>query len=1325
MFHRSLLVFLAFALLVLTVIVSYALIGLSGPETTIAEARAALEAGRGNEAVRVLNLAEDSLGPAGASDLRREVLTLRYQAHLQTDNYRSALVDLRQLVQTYARGDANLERETVRVQIASGEPAEALARARQTLARTPNDGRMLELAGEACQAMYQVRFAELLGDLSVNLPPDQYELAVQSLLPYLYRADSDQLAREGKARFEEILRQHRIAAHIGRVYQPALDEVRRLIAQAQTYYRRSLECPGTPVSAYLGLAYALAQGHRDDEGVALAETYMRRFDHLFTTRAAVNAARIHLANRRSSAVVELVARFLPWNEWRTQLEEGQINSEVRLLLLEKARALRALGDVAGLQRLVTQMDEMAGAGLELDPEAILIRAYHAELAGEPVEVENLLKPFYWLPAVRQMPKAESYLAETMQMRFEAATRAKAQPWVFDQLFRRWIELDPQNPIPYGHQARHRLKLDQTDEALLDATTSFRLAPHDEQALALFAEATDRVMAKGNRGSKALLEQCVRLGASLPRDVADNVLYLTLARRALDAKVPDVALAAARRATQNFNWSTWPRQLWAEAALAAGRAEEAAQTLQALHDDHPNDARIVELLRDARRQAGLSNDQLLYDVALTGARDTELATALLRRSLARGDPEQAAEFARGIAVMGLPDAKLPVLIASALAAAGDRETAEKILSPMIQMVQMLPSDVAGPALEAYLTMMAPDGNPAVLTGISLAALLLHRQDAAALLRMATILEAHDQPDIAYRVLQPVFEQAGHHSERTGAHYALAGKLALARSQPEEAETYLTAALAFPDGQEAAKWLALLLLRAGEDARAADAYWSRDAENVADAALLLQLGRVKPAIAWVRKALLEEPENVRLQCLQALCDAERCESLAALQLAQRAPTSLRRALLFGGIPGFAAETLAATEELIVAIPTSPIATVLWARALADSDRAEEALRALRSVGDRLDYLPAYDEMLQLEIEPDAELQARLDQLVLRDPKTAPPAARAQVLKHRICELRATPNPSDAVTSELARTWIEFPEATGAGLPEFQALVKLGRYAEALELLDILDRRVEADARPAFVAAFAAAARPILASNKDAAFTAKILQRLEVMLQRDGPYGVLVHLLLQHGKVANENELLQQHLDFFERGSDPDDDAVRQTLRRLVRLNGRPAALLRIEQLLRADVSLVPLWILRAQLLREQGDSVEASRGLMWLTRYLQSPEVLLTMCDIAGRAGIPALPQDLALRNLGLEADNPAVAFARGLLAYRVGSYAAATELLANATKQADGAHLYFRALAYLAIPGDAARERAADLLRTFVTRYPDSNLSEIAGHLAKQLAVRSE
>ena len=100
-------------------------------------------------------------------------------------------------------------------------------------------------------------------------------------------------------------------------------------------------------------------------------------------------------------------------------------------------------------------------------------------------------------------------------------------------------------------------------------------------------------------------------------------------------------------------------------------------------------------------------------------------------------------------------------------------------------------------------------------------------------------------------------------------------------------------------------------------------------------------------------------------------------------------------------------------------------------------------------------------------------------------------------------------------------------------------------------------------------------------------------------------------------------------------------------------------------------------------------------------------------------------DHALRTMGQQDDDLSLVFSRGLLAYRVSRWAAAAKQLELAQPQSDGGHLYFRALACLPLPGEENGALAADLLRQFEKRYAGSGLSEIAGHLARQLSVSSK
>lgn len=1339
MFRRSFVVFLTFSLMVLAAIVGYAFTGLSGPDTALDEARIALAEGRTKEVVRVLNLAEQSLGASGTPDLRRKILVLRYQAHLRSNHYRAALVDLQLLVQVYAKGDVDLEREAVRVQIAAGEPAAALLAAEELLIRTPDDGRALELAGEACQAIYQEELAEMLSNLSVKLPPDQFDRARDSLLPYLYRSDADLAAIEGKQAFDAILQKYRTEAHVGRLYQPALDTIRRTIKKAQDYYRRSLECEGRPVSAYRGLAFALRQGRRDDDVIALSETYLLRFDHVYATQAAINAARVHHAAGRHEAVVELVQRYLPpgWHrallqptemfqpagEWQDVPDEGRLASDIRHLLLAKARALRALGRRSDLHRLSQQVAEVELADtIPLRPESVLIEAYANESSEDPWAMERLLGPFVWRPAVRHMPPSESYLPEAMRMRYDAAVRGAVNKVAFARIFTQWIDLVPSATEPYALRARHYLTLGQVEEARIDAAAYLRLTGHDEEALRLYAETADKAFALSGRGAAALLEQCTRLNLLQPGEVADSVLYLPLARLAIDQHAYEVGLASARRAAQLFNWARWPRLLWAEAALKLGRPGDAVQTLQILREYHPDDPVTVHLLREAREAAGLSSNELLFDVALAGERNSDLASALMSKSLKRGDVELALGFAQRIAGLKLKDPKIPVQLAVTLAQTGQIEAAKRILTPLIGIVMNLPPGVGKLTTELYLGLMAPKLAGPPIDAVTAVAILMHGDDPTALLRIARVLAAHDHLEQAQQMLAPVFDRDSLATHRTGAHYLLAGELALALGQTGVAETQLTAALAFPDGKPAGKLLALLLLRGGDQARASDAFWDDTAGDLTEAALLLRLGHPQAAAKWVRAAIRENAHDLRVVSLQALCDPDRCESSSALQLVQRARPELLATLLYSGVAGLEQEAATAARALLDKAPANPYATCLWAQATAARGRRPEAIAALQDIGRRLDFIPAYEVLVELLPKLDDQFYKRAADLVLPNPRSIPPALRTAVLAWESGRLRAIRPPDAATLDRLARLWLEFPQETGADLAEFEALVQFGRHSDAFELLDLLDRRVSDSGRADFINRFGPMARRLLKSTPDRAFHDTMMSHIRAMLRQHGAYGQLVHLWLQAGSRPNEQELLKSHIARFERGGDVDDWALRRTLRRLVPYEGLDAVLQRTEDLLRTDVSLVAIWLLRSNLLQELGDADGAIRSLIWLHQYLDRPAVLLDLCQVAGRAGVPTPEYDAALQAIKQPDLASQVRYARGILAYRRGRYQQAATMLEHAKRQSDGAHLYYRALSILPLPGADSADVAARLLRQFEAEYSSSRLSEIAGNLATQLLV---
>ncbi|MGA0867933.1 MAG: hypothetical protein ACO3UM_03300 [Planctomycetota bacterium] len=264
MFRRTLTVFLGLVLLVLAATLGYALLGLSGPESHVAAAREEAERGNHLATIRLLDIAERSLGDESPRDLRIEMLRLRVDSFLAVGNYAPAIRDIRRL-REFLPDDLDLVRNQVRWTIVSGEPEQALELAQSFLESQPTDSAMLELAGEASQSIYQSRLRELLVEVGAQFDPISAEQAFESIRTWVYRSSRDPVANLAIERFSELLRTVRpeIAAS-GRL-ENELQEIRTMVSQAIDYFSRSLENEGLPVGAYTGVAYAMRQAGRFDD----------------------------------------------------------------------------------------------------------------------------------------------------------------------------------------------------------------------------------------------------------------------------------------------------------------------------------------------------------------------------------------------------------------------------------------------------------------------------------------------------------------------------------------------------------------------------------------------------------------------------------------------------------------------------------------------------------------------------------------------------------------------------------------------------------------------------------------------------------------------------------------------------------------------------------------------------------------------------------------------------------------------------------------------------------------------------------------------------
>jgi TolA-binding protein len=182
--------------------------------------------------------------------------------------------------------------------------------------------------------------------------------------------------------------------------------------------------------------------------------------------------------------------------------------------------------------------------------------------------------------------------------------------------------------------------------------------------------------------------------------------------------------------------------------------------------------------------------------------------------------------------------------------------------------------------------------------------------------------------------------------------------------------------------------------------------------------------------------------------------------------------------------------------------------------------------------------------------------------------------------------------------------------------------------------------------------------------------------------------------------------------------------RSLQELQRRAGSPAALSAAEALLRQRPTALPVWLWRARELLASENDRRGLDELRSLLAYAQDPELQLAAVTLAACQGeqqaadaarLLALPPAL-LRS-------PRAALPRGLLRLRAGDAPGAVGELLQAAPTADGAHLYFAAVALLqrGATGDlaAAEQRFAQLARD----YPSSSLARYAGNFARQLAGR--
>ena len=1348
MFRRTLLLFAGFVALVLAITIGYAMLGLSGPRTRIAEADAAVAEGRLAEGIRSLDLAERTLTPGERAELMPAILERRFAAHRDLDNVTMARRDLDELLTLEPDGHRTLHVDQAALLLAAGEPQAALDVIEAHLRRDPGvrPGRAAEVAGQATQAIYQKAMVELVASVGDLLAGDTRRAALDELRGTLYRRPDDPRGRAARDRFESLARRYAPSAPALDRWRRQIDDIRAGILRANEFYAQSLEQDdAVPAAAFRGLAYAMEQAGREDDLTALSEIYLRRFELTQSVDAALAMAERHLAAGRWLLAADVARRALPPGTALARAKEGLLSPACKHLMVVAARALAELHDRPRLQALSNDVVAVHESGaVQMLPEYYLVRAYFLMEAQQTEHVLRALGDYRrhrTVRATQPRPRATDYYELAAEFELRVLNELGGKGSEIDALLADWLQLRPDSPNVHRRLGEHHLATGRADFAAADAQRLLTIDPHDEDALALLVAATAADAERAGSGPTFQLQRCLARGSNDPRELRHPALYLALGQLALEKGHARVALRCGDLAARAYSWARWPRRLQIDAAIAAKDPERALRAAQTFRELHPSDPEALAAYRRAASALGNVEPELLFDAALHGQPDEELALALLNSAIQHPSYAQPAVLAAGLAKRFPMSAPMLLHAGEALAAHGQPVVGRRLLQ---RVIDEFPKEleVRRAAATHILLADAREETPAPTLEASVRQFAtIVAGDADTAVGIAEHLEEIGRPELAMQLLQPLLDaEAG--IARNGRFFHLAGRLALESGAEFRAEEFFTQALGFDDAPQAGQALALLWLRQGRLADAASAVWLQEPKDESAACLLLALGRLEPARRWAHARRQRAPLDVVASLVFALASGDAATAapgaLASLVPAHRDAVAELLPLLT--MPGFQVLAERVARRLHELEPKSPAAGFLHARTLARCGRRAEAITALVQVI-QLDggFLPAYDEVLELSdggLRGDiSAVGGPMSKVVQAAPAFASPRVMTAVGHALATQIGAMTRQPDAAYEMLAKLWIQFPEESRVDLSHVVALNARGKSEDALLLLEAIESRLRPADRPLFLDLyFAVGQRLVLAG--DAKQSIRLDAYARRVLAKEGAYGPVIHHLIDraedaHGPIdrdpqgkdaAQARTLLVQHLAFVAGGHDRNLPTVLRSLGRLEQLDGTAAALQRTDELLRADPTLLPVWRYRAQLLDRRGETEAALASVRWIADYVPDQDALLELARIAGTSG-RLTPADLALLRREIDAKVrtlPHARFPLALLALREGNLAVADAVLRTCPARADGGHLYFLAITNVQrADGLAVAELA---FRELQAQYADSPYALYATHLAAQLAI---
>ncbi len=1325
MLAKSLQILIGTALLALLAVVVFAVLQLSGPKDTIDEAARLASSGELQRATALLDLAEPSV--AGDPPLRDRLLRLRYAANQDLQLYANALRDVELLLRANP-ADSTLQLDRVRLLALAGRGDEALDAARTFLDANPGHGRALELAGEACQVLYQPTLKAVVERCERELPsPDRADARVH-LWSYLYRPAGDpQIAVALDALAALFMRDPRLQAS----WHDLANELARLrerVQEALAYFRGSLEADGEPVAAFEAFALSLDQSQRIDDLLAACEIHRRRFTHQFVDAAGADAAWALVREGHHPAALATAERWLLRGPGpsRTEFPDG-----TRDLLLARTWAAYHVGTPDAIAR--ARKDAEPAWRVQPVPVVAPLTAAISQLQWKlPAEAEKSLRFATDLLARAPMPiDRYDLLPPVASLWLDLLRRRDAPEADLEQPLRTWAAARPGSLAPVLARAAMLQERGQRATALATLAEARTQAPDDEALFARYLAAMRLHAEAIGQDGPTLLSQCRRRGVTVPV-VRHDLAYLLCGETALEQGELEIAVGCAGAAVDAFRLARPPRLLQVRAAMAAGRHAEAARQADHLLQRMPADAETVALALAAHRAAGGVPARVLAVALSAGDVGPALQAELLRAAVAER-PRGAIAFVTPFATA--PDAPVETRLAAAAAIAhtGDAARAARLLDGALAQ----PGEWTAAARVDVATAFAAWISAAAATTADAALALAAEPRLAAIGTVApaaapawlatarSIAPTHPTTALALATAATAVADV---EDRTGSDMVLLGELALRAGRWRLAEEHWTAALAFADGVVCAERLARLCFARDRAERALQV--EALVAQPTDAALAARCGRIERGARLVAADLVVDPSDLLTHCTLSLAGQSLLTDWRPVSDGEA--QGLLELLSLLHEPALAPLALPRVRALSAASGPRHTNRLLLARALAaagDGAGASAIHAALpRSVHDDPVFL---HEVAVAARAPGYELTPDLKRVLLGAITTAAVTTSPVTLAFaaQLYAAAFVDRGHAAFGAELRwMAWLQGPHARPLTAADRAWLAAGQRPADAVHVFGkALDGPHPCD-RPATIDALFGAAPAVAAARP--AQRGALVATARRLLASDGALGSVVHFLLAHddtlrGGAAAERrqQLLRSHLERVAAGRDGTDH-LDATLAMLQRELGVAALLAEVERHLQAHPTALELWVARTRLSLGGGNARPAVAALRSVLRHADAPELQLAMLAWAAEARLATADDVVLLTRLPQPLrDSPEGRYVAAVLALRAGNPDAALPLLADVPARADGMHLFVTGLAALQSRAGNGVERARAAFAELARDYASSSVARNAGSFASQLADR--